>query len=225
MKTVNKEEAAMRSEYDFSKGQRGRYVDRIKPGDTDAHNCKVSVTIHLDANIVQHLKQRAMDSGISLEAQINVFLRDHVELSEQSDVGLTVDSPTDGSIPTSAERHLAKARGYVSHAKEFQDREIYWAAWDDAYRAISEALSAVLAGHEREKDNVAFAMTERLDRINTARNLGILSEQQCWRAQLIIERVPESYKDSMSVEDSKEAILAAEEIIKTVEQQIENQPD
>lgn len=86
MKTVNNEEAAMRSEYDFSNGQRGRYVGRIKPGDTDPRNCKVSVTIHLDADIVQHLKQRATELGTPLEDQINNVLRDNIEPTEQPEV-------------------------------------------------------------------------------------------------------------------------------------------
>lgn len=86
MKTVNKKEAVMRSEYDFSKGQRGRYVGRIKPGETDPRNCKVSITIHLDADIVQHLKQRATELGASLEDQINNVLRDNIETTQQPDV-------------------------------------------------------------------------------------------------------------------------------------------
>lgn len=86
MKTVNSEQVGMRSEYDFSKGQRGRYVGRIKPGDTDPRNCKVSVTIKLDADIVQHFKQVAAESGSSFEDQINTILRDDIKPTEQPGV-------------------------------------------------------------------------------------------------------------------------------------------
>lgn len=74
----------MRSEYDFSKGQRGRYAGKIKPGDTDSSNCKVTVTIQLDADIVQHFKELAAESGASFENQINNILRDNLEPTEQA---------------------------------------------------------------------------------------------------------------------------------------------
>lgn len=77
------EEGPMRAEYDFSEGQRGRYLARIKPGNTDPHNCKVRVSISLDADIVQRLKQGATQSGASFEVQINDILREHAEPSEQ----------------------------------------------------------------------------------------------------------------------------------------------
>ncbi len=69
----------MRSEYDFSKGQRGRYAGKIKPGDTDPRNCKVTVTIQLDADIVQHFKELAAESGSAFESQINRILRGDIE--------------------------------------------------------------------------------------------------------------------------------------------------
>ncbi len=74
----------MRSEYDFSKGQRGRYTGKIKSGDTDPRNCKVTVTIQLDADIVQHFKELAAESGSSFENQINNVLRDDIEPTEQA---------------------------------------------------------------------------------------------------------------------------------------------
>lgn len=85
MKTVNSEEAGMRSEYDFSKGQRGRYTGKIKSGDTDPRNCKVTVTIQLDADIVQHFKDLAAESGASFENQINNILRDEVDQTEPAE--------------------------------------------------------------------------------------------------------------------------------------------
>jgi uncharacterized protein (DUF4415 family) len=83
LKTVNKE--AMRSEYDFSKGERGRYVERIKPGDTDPRNCKVSVTIQLDADLVQYFKRRSSKSNAPFEDQINEFLLDHIDPATETD--------------------------------------------------------------------------------------------------------------------------------------------
>lgn len=75
----------MRDEYDFSKGQRGRYAGKIKAGDTDSSNCKVTVTIQLDADIVQHFKELAAESGSSFENQINNILRDDIEPTEQAE--------------------------------------------------------------------------------------------------------------------------------------------
>jgi uncharacterized protein (DUF4415 family)/HEPN domain-containing protein len=201
MKTVNSEEAAMRSEYDFSKGQRGRYVGRIEHADTDPRNCKVSMIIKLDADIVEHFKNQASESGAaSIEDQVNDALRQHIDVS--------------------AAEHLDRARRYLARAKECRDRGGFdWAAWDLAYCAISEALSAAVS-QEQEKGYVGFAMTKRLERINVARRLEIISEEQWLRAQHIIERVPDSQFDSMSPEDSEAALCAAEDIIKTIEQRI-----
>lgn len=226
MKTINGKQTEMRDEYDFSRGQRGRYVGRIKPGDTEPRSCKVLVAISLDADVVQHFRRRAADSGTSFEDQINDVLRDHVAPTEPSGVSPTESNKTaDADTPTmSAEEHLDKARNYLSQAKDLQDREIDWAAWDNTFRAIYEALSAVV-GHERGKGNVAFEMGGKLsDWIDIARSLEILSEKQCWRAQLIMERTRDSHIDSMSVEDSKDAMLAAEDIIQTVEQRIAANP-
>lgn len=74
----------MRSEYDFSKGQRGRYAGKVKPGDTDSSNCKVTVTIQLDADIVQHFREIVTESGASFEDQINNILRDNLATTEQA---------------------------------------------------------------------------------------------------------------------------------------------
>jgi hypothetical protein len=74
----------MRSEYDFSKGQRGRYTGKIKPGDTDSSNCKVTVTIQLDADIVQHFKEVAAESSPSFENQLNNILRDDIAPTEEA---------------------------------------------------------------------------------------------------------------------------------------------
>lgn len=70
----------MRAEYDFSKGVRGKYAGRIKSGDTDPRNCKVRVTMYLDADIVEHFKQRATDpDAAGYQTQINNALRKIVE--------------------------------------------------------------------------------------------------------------------------------------------------
>jgi len=79
MKTIDSKEGEIRREYDFSKGERGRYVGRIDSHETDPRNCKVSVTLQLDADLVQYFKKFSLKSNISLEDQINEFLRDHID--------------------------------------------------------------------------------------------------------------------------------------------------
>ncbi len=196
MKTVNREEASMRSEYDFSKGQRGRYVGRVEPGDTDPRNCKVTMTIQLDADLVQYFKRRSSKSNTSFEDQINEFLRDHID---------------------PATEQLKEAHRYLAHARESQDRKIYWAAWDDTCRAISAALKAAI-NHECQKDNRGIYDDPNIgNQINLAESLKLLSTELCKSAELILMQVPESQAASMSPEDSKDAIAAAQDIIKAVE--------
>ncbi|MEN3331702.1 MAG: hypothetical protein V7641_1067 [Blastocatellia bacterium] len=75
-----KQDGEMRAEYDFSKGVRGKYAGRIKPGDTEPRNCKVRVTMYLDADIVEHFKQKAGEpDGAGYQTQINNALRSVVE--------------------------------------------------------------------------------------------------------------------------------------------------
>jgi len=201
MKTVNKEEGAMRSEYDFSKGQRGRYIGTVKPGDTEPRNCKVSLTIQLDADLVHYFNRRSSKSETSFEDQINSFLRGHI---------------------APASEQLNSARCHLASAKQFQERKIHWAAWDDSLRGISAALKAVI-NQDREKNNGGIYDDPSIaNQINLARSLGLLPPELCKKAELIYERIPNSQFDVDSVEDSRDAIDAAEEIIKVVEERIED---
>lgn len=119
----------------------------------------------------------------------------------------------------SSAEHLDRARGYLAHAEDFQARELHGPAWDDTCRAIYEALSAAI-DHEREKVNPRIHDEAKpSNQIKVARSFKLLSEEQCWKAELILERIPEPYH-TMSVEDSKDAIVAAKDIINTIEQRI-----
>jgi len=54
-----------------------------KPGETDLRNCKVRVTMYLDADIVEHFKQRAATPNAApYQTQINNALREFVERNE-----------------------------------------------------------------------------------------------------------------------------------------------
>ena len=125
MKTINGKQTEMRDEYDFSRGQRGRYVGRIKPGDTEPRSCKVLVSISLDADVVHHFKQRAADSGTSFEDQLNDFLRDHLAPTELSGVSSTESNTTaDADIPImSAEENLEKARNSLPSERPSRSRD------------------------------------------------------------------------------------------------------
>lgn len=199
MKTVDNKEAEMREEYDFSKGQRGRYVGTTQPGDTDPRNCKVSVTIQLDADLVHYFKRRSSKSNSSFEDQINEFLRDHI---------------------APATEQLNEARRHLAGAKRFQERKIHWAAWDDSLRAISAALKAVI-NQDREKHNAGIYDEPSIaSQINLASSFELLPTELCKSAELILERVPNSQFEVDSVEDSRDAVAAAENIIKAVERRI-----
>jgi uncharacterized protein (DUF4415 family) len=79
--TEEKHDDKMRSEYDFSQGVRGRYKNRVRPGDTDPKNCKVLTTIWLDADVVEYLEQGAEKNAVSFQTQINATLREAHERS------------------------------------------------------------------------------------------------------------------------------------------------
>lgn len=201
MKTVDHKETEMREEYDFSKGQRGRYVGSTRPGDSDSRNCKVSVTIQLDADLAYYFNRRSSKSNTSFEDQINEFLRDHI-------------------APVT--EHLNEARLRLAGAKRFQERKIHWAAWDDSLRAISAALKAVI-NQERQKNNGGIYDEPSIaGQINLASGFDLLPAELCKSAELILERVPNSQFEVDSVEDSQDAVAAAENIIKAVERKIES---
>jgi hypothetical protein len=125
----------------------------------------------------------------------------------------------------SAAEHLDNARQHLAQARDSQARDLHGPAWDTTCRAIYDALSAAIS-HEREKGNTRIRDEAKpSNQLNVARSFNLISEEQYSRAQLILERTPEPYHHSMSVEDSEDAIVAAEDIIKTVEQRIEADPE
>ena len=65
----------MRQEYDFSQGIRGKYQNRIKPGDTNLQNCAVETTLKLDGDVVEYVERLAKRNTTSFEMQINTLLR------------------------------------------------------------------------------------------------------------------------------------------------------
>jgi len=58
--------AAMRREYDFSKGRSNPYAKSLKR----------PVTIRLDEPTIEYFKDLAADSGIPYQTLINLYLRD-----------------------------------------------------------------------------------------------------------------------------------------------------
>ncbi len=61
----------MRDEYDFSKGQRGKFyrqdVDLLPP-------------VHLEPEVLTYLTERAKTKGVSLSALVNQLLKKEIEL-------------------------------------------------------------------------------------------------------------------------------------------------
>jgi hypothetical protein len=68
-----KHRAAMKSEYDFSKGVRGKFY---RP-DAD-----VRLPIYLDADIQRYLVERAADKGIPLGELVNGLLKREIQIIE-----------------------------------------------------------------------------------------------------------------------------------------------
>ena len=56
----------MRKEYDFSKGRRNPYINKLKS----------QVTIRLDKDTITYFKSLSIEVGIRYQTLINLFLRD-----------------------------------------------------------------------------------------------------------------------------------------------------
>jgi len=76
----------MRSEYDFSQGIRGKYKNRIRPGDTDPQNCEVETTLSLDGDVVEYFEQLAKRNTTSFDMQINAILRQAMKRKRSTSV-------------------------------------------------------------------------------------------------------------------------------------------
>jgi hypothetical protein len=63
----------MRDEYDFSKGERGRFH---RP------DAVLTTPVHLDSEVLEFLSARAKARGVSLNELVNTLLRKDIELIE-----------------------------------------------------------------------------------------------------------------------------------------------
>ena len=65
----------MRDDYDFSKGERGKF---FRP------DAVLVPPVHLDPEILSYLSQRAAARGTSLNALVNLMLKKDIELIEMA---------------------------------------------------------------------------------------------------------------------------------------------
>jgi hypothetical protein len=63
----------MKSEYDFSKGERGKF---FKP------NVELRVPIYLDAEVQRYLTERAGEKGVPLGDMVNGLLKREIQIIE-----------------------------------------------------------------------------------------------------------------------------------------------
>jgi hypothetical protein len=63
----------MRSEYDFSKGQRGKFFRK---------NAAVHLPVYLEDEVLAYLQERARDKGIELNELVNKLLKQDIALIE-----------------------------------------------------------------------------------------------------------------------------------------------
>lgn len=65
----------MRKEYDFKKGKRGYYNERMDRG---------KITIRLEEDVIDYFKEMAKKKGVPYQTLINLYLRDckenHLEI-------------------------------------------------------------------------------------------------------------------------------------------------
>ena len=63
----------MKSEYDFSKGERGKFFKA---------NAELRLPIYLDADIQRYLTERAADKGVPLGEMVNWLLKREIQIIE-----------------------------------------------------------------------------------------------------------------------------------------------
>ena len=63
----------MKAEYDFSKGERGRF---FRPG------AELRLPIYLDADVQAYLAERAAQKGIPLNEMVNGLLKQEIQIVE-----------------------------------------------------------------------------------------------------------------------------------------------
>lgn len=63
----------MKSEYDFSKGERGKFFKA---------NAELRLPIYLDADVQRYLTERAADKGVPLGEMVNGLLKREIQIIE-----------------------------------------------------------------------------------------------------------------------------------------------
>jgi uncharacterized protein (DUF4415 family) len=63
----------MKSEYDFSKGERGKFFHP---------DAKFNVPVYLDKDVLSYLSERARSKGVEVSQLINEILRKDIDLFE-----------------------------------------------------------------------------------------------------------------------------------------------
>ena len=63
----------MKSEYDFSKGERGKFFKA---------DAELRLPIYLDADIQRYLTERAADKGVPLGEMVNGLLKREIQIIE-----------------------------------------------------------------------------------------------------------------------------------------------
>lgn len=63
----------MKSEYDFSKGERGKFFQA---------NAELRLPVYLDADIQRYLTERAADKGVPLGEMVNGLLKREIQIIE-----------------------------------------------------------------------------------------------------------------------------------------------
>jgi hypothetical protein len=63
----------MKQEYDFSKGERGKFF---------RENAKLNLPIYLDEEVQNYLRERAKSKGVEIAQLVNEMLRQDIKLIE-----------------------------------------------------------------------------------------------------------------------------------------------
>ena len=63
----------MREEYDFSKGERGKFFNP---------NAKMNLPVYLDADVLDYFSAKAKAKGVPLSVMVNDLLKKDIELIE-----------------------------------------------------------------------------------------------------------------------------------------------
>ncbi|MCX6594914.1 MAG: hypothetical protein NTV70_00930 [Acidobacteria bacterium] len=63
----------MKPEYDFSKGERGKFFKA---------NAELRLPIYLDADVQRYLTERAADQGVPLSEMVNGLLKHEIQIIE-----------------------------------------------------------------------------------------------------------------------------------------------